>query len=174
MKKIIALLALTCLCTAANAANYSFAVNAYSNVGSGSLVTNATGFATSGSLVMTSGADIGSYALFSGGSLPTFSPKGAFIFDNMTFNGNNPALALDVWGLLFVGKGLEINIWGNGPGKPFSFYSFDGSSFNVSSNGASFALTAATPVPAAVWLFGSALMGLIGMGKRKQGKALAA
>lgn len=31
-----------------------------------------------------------------------------------------------------------------------------------------------TPIPAAVWLFGSALTGLVGIGKRKQTKALAA
>ncbi len=172
MKKIIALLALACLCTSVNAATYSFAVNAGSDTGSGTLVTNATGFATSGSLVMSSGSDVGAYTLFSGGGTPTVSPFGAFIFDNMTLGGS--ALALDYWGLLFVGNGLEINIWGNGAGNPFSFYSHNGSFYNVSSNAASFTLTAATPIPAAVWLFSSALMGLVGIGQRKQRKALTA
>jgi hypothetical protein len=172
MKKIIALLVLTFLYTTANAATYSFNVTAGSNVGSGSLVTDATGFATSGSLVMTSGADIGTFTLFSGGVSPTVSPYGAFIFDNLTYNGS--AIDLDWYGLLFVGNGLEINIWGNGAGNPYSFWSHNGSSYNVSSNAAAFTMTAATPIPAAVWLFGSALVGLAGVGKRKQGKVLTA
>lgn len=179
MKKIIALLALTCLCTAANASTiYSFTVDSGSNVGSGFLDIDETGLATSGSLTMTSGSVIGEYSLFSGVPSSKLSPFGAFLYDNMTYNGSS--LELDWYGLLFTGNGLEINIWGNGNGNPNSFWASNGNSYVVKSNAASFtavetgALPASVPVPAAIWLFAPALISLIGLGKRKQGIPLAA
>ena len=172
MKKIIALIVLACTCNIANSATYTFNINAGSNVGNGFLTTNSTGLATSGSLVMTGGSIIGNYGLFSGGPSVTSSPSGAFIFDNMTYN--SASLALDWYGLLFVGNGLEVNIWGN-VGQPYSLWSYNGSSYNLQSDTASFSLQVQpVPVPAAVWLFGSALLSFLGMGKHKQGKVSAA
>jgi hypothetical protein len=165
MKKLIALLAFVCLSTAANASNLAFTVNAGANVGTGSLVTDTTGLATSGSLELTSGL-VGIYSLFAGGPAVTNSPFGAFMYNNMTYNG--ASVELDVWGLLFVGNGYEINIWGNGVGNPYSFYAATSAgTYVVSSDAAS---VAPVPVPAAVWLFGSAFIGLVGIGKRKQNK----
>jgi hypothetical protein len=165
MKKLIAILTFVCLSTTANASNLDFTVNAGANIGTGSLVTDATGLATSGSLELTSGL-VGIYSLFAGGPAQTTSPFGAFIYNNMTYNG--AAVDLDVWGLLFVGNGYEINIWGNGVGNPNSFYAAtDRSTYVVSSTAASFA-PVTVPVPATVWLFGSAFLGIIGMGKYKR------
>lgn len=165
MKKLVAILAFACLSTVANASNLSFTVNAGTNIGTGSVVTDAVGLATSGSLVLTSGL-VGTYSLlaYTGAPEQKISPLGAFMYNNMTYNGT--AADLDVYGLLFVGNGLEINIWGNGAGNPYSFYAYNGSSFIVSSNSASF--SSSVPVPAAIWLFGSAFIGLVGLGKRKQ------
>jgi hypothetical protein len=177
MKKIIALLALTCLCTSVNASTiYSFTVDSGSNVGSGFLDTDETGLATSGSLTMTSGSIIGEYSLFSNVPTSKLSPFGKFLYNNMTYNGSS--LELDWYGLLFTGNGLEINIWGNGEGNPNSFWASNGTSYIVRSNLASFTaaqpLPASVPVPAAIWLFGPVLMGLVGMFKRKQGMPLVA
>jgi hypothetical protein len=164
MKKLVAILTLVCLSAVANASNLSFNVNAGANIGTAAVVTDIAGLATSGSLVLTSGL-VGTYSLhaYAGAPVQKISPLGAFIYNNMTYSG--AAADLDIYGLLFVGNGLEINIWGNGVGNPYSFYAYNGSSFIVSSNAASFA---AVPVPAAVWLFGSAFIGLAGMVKRKQ------
>ena len=108
---------------------------------------------------------VGTYSLYAytGSPAQKISPFRAFIYNNMTYNG--AAADLDIYGLLFVGNGLEINIWGNDVGNPNSFYASNGISYIVSSNAASFA---PVPVPAAVWLFGSAFMALVGIGKRKQ------
>jgi len=182
MKRFIALITLIGMSAIANADAISFNVDAGDNVGIGSIFTDSSGFATSGSLDMTSGSITGIYSLFSGGGSPTYSPKGAFIYDNMTFSGT-AAVNLNYWGLLFVGKGLEINIWGNGAGNPYSFWSYNGSSYNVSSNAATFSIVApaaspaAVPVPSTVWLFGSALIaGLLfeGTGRHKQAPVFAA
>jgi hypothetical protein len=178
MKKIVALLVLIGLSTVANADAFSFNINAGDNLGIGSIITDTTGLATSGSLTMSSGSVMGIYDLFSGGGSPTYSPSNRFIFNNKTYN--SAAVDLDIYGLLFVGNGLEINIWGNGTGNPYSFWSWNGSSYNINSNTASFSLAPANspmgvqavPVPAAIWLFGSAIIGLLGMSKKKQGNIL--
>jgi hypothetical protein len=99
------------------------------NIGSGSLSTTDEGggkfLATSGTLTVTAGLDIGSYTIVAGGPSPTTSPLGAFNYDNLVMPGSNPSL--DVYGLLFSNGTKEINIWGNGP----SNYSF----FDAISNG---------------------------------------
>jgi hypothetical protein len=99
--------------------------------------------ATGGYLVVISGPDVGTYDLFPNPNPPhpASSPSGAFIFDNVLYPGQDPTL--DVFGLLFTGGGLEINIWGTGPGT-YSYFSFNGSGFNLASNNAVFTL-ATTP-----------------------------
>jgi hypothetical protein len=100
--------------------------------------------ATSGYLIVISGANVGTYALFPNPNAPDpyTTEDGAFIIDDQLFPAENPTLDED--GLLFTGNGLEINIWGNGAGIPYSYYSFNGTEFNLQSTNAVFTL-ASTP-----------------------------
>jgi hypothetical protein len=105
--------------------------------------------ATGGYLIVLSGPNSGPggtpqrYDLFPNPSPPGpfLSPSGAFIVDDQLFPGQDPTL--DVFGLLFTGNGIEINIWGTGPGV-YSYFSFNGSAFPLASVDASFIL-ATTP-----------------------------
>jgi hypothetical protein len=95
-----------------------------SETGNGTLTTTDLGsgelLATAGTLNVTGGSAIGSYPLYPGGPAVTTSPAGAFLYDNLFFPTEDPALDGD--GLLFTGGGgLEINIWGNGTDN-YSFY----------------------------------------------------
>jgi uncharacterized membrane protein len=54
----------------------------------------------------------------------------------------------------------------NNKGQVVGWYRVEPNSYGIESNG--FIATPAVPVPAAVWLFGSALAGLIGLNWRKQ------
>ena len=100
----------------------------------------------------------------------------SFSFNASTINSHDPDNALnatDDWdGIAF---GPEIGIWfhtlvfaGSGP----SYDSNGGlTSFPVGPSGwydAKNLETSVVPVPAAVWLFGSALIGLVGFGKRRK------
>ncbi len=77
--------------------------------------------ATSGYLTITSGGNSGTYNLLPGSWFP--SPNGYFNADNKVFVGADPFL--DVYGLIFTGGGIEINLWGNGsPGS--SYYTLYG------------------------------------------------
>ncbi len=82
------------------------------DLGNGSLL------ATAGSLTVTGGIATGTYSLYSGGPSVTHSPAGAFQYDNLVFPGVDPVL--DQYGLLFLGGGLQVNLWGNSAGN----YSF--------------------------------------------------
>jgi len=87
--------------------------------------------ATAGTLTVTAGNDIGTYALYPGGPGVTLSPLGGFDYNNLLFPfypSTDPPL--DIYGLLFIGPGLEINIWGNSPGN-YSFYDFNGSGYGT-------------------------------------------
>src|SRR5712691_4926933 len=90
--------------------------------------------AIGGSLTVTGGSDIGSYSLSPVGPGVTISPFGAFAVDNVLYPASNPFL--DVWGSLFTGGGLEINIWGNASDN-YSFYSHNGSSYTVADDSGS-------------------------------------
>jgi hypothetical protein len=96
--------------------------------------------ATSGVLVVLSGPIEGTYDLYPNPNPPGFfsSPTGAFTVDDQLFPGENPTL--DVYGLLFTGNGLEINIWGNGAGVPYSYYAYNGTNFPLTSTHATFTL----------------------------------
>jgi hypothetical protein len=137
----------------ANAADSTFAFTATDN-GSGTysygLVTasdngDGTFTATSGFLVVLSGPDAGTYDLFPNPNppFPFGSPSGAFIVDDILYPSQNPTL--DVFGLLFTGGGLEINIWNDGGGVPYSYFSWNGSSYNVASSEAASFTLASTP-----------------------------
>jgi hypothetical protein len=95
---------------------------------------NGTFTATGGYLIVISGPIVGTYALFPNPNPPfTFtSPSGEFIVDNVLYPGQNPTL--DIFGLLFTGNGLEINIWNDGGGVPYTYAAFNGSSLVLFSN----------------------------------------
>jgi hypothetical protein len=72
--------------------------------------------ATSGYLIVISGANVGAYEL-----IPNPSPPGIFFIpgffvDDQLFPAANPTL--DAAGLAFTGTGLWINIWNDGGGVP--------------------------------------------------------
>jgi len=83
--------------------------------------------ATAGVLSVTAGSNLGNYALYPGGAGTTTSPGGAFQFDNVIFPLQNPTL--DNFGVLFLGGGLEINIWGNAVPDNYTFYAWDGANY---------------------------------------------
>jgi hypothetical protein len=101
--------------------------------------------ATSGFLVVLSGPIAGTYDLFPNPNppFPFFSPSGAFIVDDILYPSQNPTL--DVDGLLFTGGGLEVNIWNDGGGVPYSYFAFNGSSFPLASSEAASFTLASTP-----------------------------
>ena len=109
-----------------------------------------------GSVNITAGADIGTYSLYANPSPPTVvsSPSGAFVYNNVLYPGDP---ILDVYGLLFTGGGLEINIWGNSPGN-YSFWSHNAGGYNVSSDAVSITKTPEPTSLAFALIGGSALM----------------
>ncbi|MBV8774972.1 MAG: hypothetical protein JO166_21955 [Deltaproteobacteria bacterium] len=139
--------------------DFAFSIGADTGVGSLNTVDIGGGAfaAVGGSLTVTGGLDIGSYVLFPGGPGVTISPSGAFAFDDVLYPVSDPYL--DVWGLLFTGGGLEVNVWGNAAGN-YSFYSYNNSSYNVADTAV--APFSAIPVsePATLWVFGAGLLGL--------------
>jgi hypothetical protein len=141
--------------TDSGSGTFSYGVLQASDNGDGSFT------ATSGYLVVISGANVGAYELFPNPSppFPFVSPSGAFIVDNVLYPGQDPSL--DVYGLLFTGAGLEINIWGTGPGT-YSYYAFNGSSFTLASNNAVFTL-ASTPAQQ-IQVLQSVVQGLVNAG----------
>jgi hypothetical protein len=84
---------------------------------------NGSWLATSGTLTVTGGPDLGTWTLFAGGPGVTTSPLGSFVFDDLIYPGNNSPTnaALDVDGLLFRIGTKELNVWGNSAGN-YSFY----------------------------------------------------
>jgi hypothetical protein len=128
--------------TATDAGSGTFAYGLFEATNNG----NGSYTATSGFLVIVSGPDVGTYDLFPNPNPPNpfASPDGVFSADDLLYPGQNPTL--DVFGPLFTGGGLEINIWNNGGGVPYSFYIWNGNTFtfDLGSNNAAFSL-ASTP-----------------------------
>jgi hypothetical protein len=129
---------LTFTATDSGSGTFSYGVLEATNNGDGTYT------ATSGYLIVISGANVGTYPLFPNPNAPNpyTTPDFAFEIDDLLYPGENSTL--DEYGLLFTGNGLEINIWGNGPGIPYSYYSFNGVENNFASNNAAFTL-ASTP-----------------------------
>jgi PEP-CTERM motif len=146
-----------------------FTFNIGGNIGFGSLLTTAEGggqfLATSGTLTVTGGADIGTYTLYPGGPGPTLFP-GAFIYDNLVMPGSNPSL--DMYGLLFSSSGKLINIWGNS----FSNYSFvdhTSNGYGVQYTGPGVFTATVVPLPASYTLLLGGL-GVIGLFALRKGR----
>ena len=119
---------------------FDFAFTNGIDMGSGRLNTTDNGngqfLATAGTLNVTAGQDVGSYPLYPGGPATTPSPSGYFTYNNVLYPSVDPGIDLE--GLLFIGSGLEINIFSNGP-DDYEFY--DNTGYN--NVGDSFLLTAA-------------------------------
>jgi hypothetical protein len=116
--------------TDSGSGTFSYGVLDVSNNGNGTYT------ATGGYLIVLSGPIAGAYELFPNPSPPGtfFSPSGVFLVDNQLYPGQSPTL--DVFGLLFTGGGLEINIWNDGGGVPYTYFAFDTSkgTFPIASN----------------------------------------
>jgi len=109
---------------------FTFSIGA--QTGNGTLTAQDLGsgemLATTGSLTVTGGSDLGTYALYPGGPGVTTSPAGAFVFDDLIFPAADPTLDTD--GVVFAGAGKEINIWGNSAGN-YSFYTYTGGTYTT-------------------------------------------
>jgi len=105
--------------------DFSFTISTETAYGSLNVTDQGGGkwLATSGSLTVTGGSDVGTYTLIPGGPGVTTSPFGSFIYDNVITPSANPEL--DVDGLLFGATGKELNIWGNSANN-YSFYDSTG------------------------------------------------
>jgi len=101
--------------------DFSFTISPETAFGSLNVTEQGGGIwlATSGSLTVTGGSDVGTYTLIPGGPGVTTSPLGSFLYDNVITPSANPAL--DVDGLLFGVTGKELNVWGNSVNN-YSFY----------------------------------------------------
>ena len=95
---------------------------------------------------------------------PTLSPLGAFIYDNIVYPGPDPVL--DISGILFSISGQEANIWGNSGPNDYSYWVCCYAVANDQVD--TFALTqAAVGEPSSLALFGSGLLGLWFVRRRK-------
>ncbi len=123
---------------------FDFAFTIGPNTGYGSLNTtdifNGQFLATAGTLTVTGGQDVGTYPLYPGGPVEELSPSGKFLFDNVLYPSIDPGI--DNGGLLFIGSGLEINIWSNSPDN-YEFEDWTGSSYTNNATGAPFTLNVA-------------------------------
>jgi hypothetical protein len=119
--------------------------------------------ATGGYLIVISGPIVGTYELFPNPNPPaTFlSPSGAFIVNDQLYPSQNPTL--DVFGLLFTGNGLEINIWNDGGGVPYTYFAFNGSSFPLASAEAA-GFTLASTAPERIQLLQTIVQALVNSG----------
>src|SRR5271157_4255145 len=82
---------------------------------------------TGGTLTVTGNNDMGTYPLCPGGPSIFNSPSGKFQCDNV-FLPSSYFQIDDAAGPLFVGNGLEINLWATDPDE-YTFYDYDGYSY---------------------------------------------
>lgn len=100
-----------------------FGVLTTTDLGGGQLL------ATAGTLNVTGGSNLGNYSLFPGGAALTWSPNLAFHFDDLIFPSANPEL--DFFGLVFIGGGTQVNLFGNTNNDPnlYSFWAWNSGSY---------------------------------------------
>ena len=160
-------------------ANYSFTYTDTSGVNlSGLLNTSDNG---NGSFTVTGGYVTG--VLGSDGPiniLPGTGQNGNFIWDNLLLPDGTPQLTLN--GLLFKDNNNEVNIWGNSGISDYSYYTVqNGVRFAIANDKiGTLTLSAAdgpsrspvpTPIPGAIWLLGTGLVGLVGARRRSSERA---
>ena len=90
------------------------------------------------------------------GTEVSISPSGYFNYDNQLMPTANPLV--DNAGLLFLVRGIEVNIFSNGPG-PLTYVRYDNTGLNV---GDTFSIVS-TPEPGAVSMLVTMLAGLAGL-----------
>jgi hypothetical protein len=112
--------------------------------GYGSLNTTDIGngkfLASAGTLTVTGGGDVGAYPLHPGGPAQTASPSGKFLYDNVLYPSIDPSINNN--GPLFIGNGLEINIWSNAP-DVYEFDEWNGTGYTNDATGGPFTLNVA-------------------------------
>jgi PEP-CTERM motif len=151
-------------------------------------------WALSGTLTVTSGADIGAYNLVTSATTNPFnSPDGNWIADNLIYPANNagsgvnngsggapiisnPSL-LDFFGLLFGGTiggdTIFLNIYSNDGGGDYSFgSSINGFTTINTLTGGSFTLTS-VPEPASLSMLAAGIACVAGYGWRRRKPAVA-
>ena len=88
--------------------------------------------------------------------IDTLNPLQEFFNVGYGSTGNGALAAVDI-----VQAGIDVGTWAN-LGAANLLYNGDERTY------ATFTEVSAIPVPAAVWLFGSGLLGLVGMARRKK------
>ena len=150
---------------AANASTYAFNFDSTAYDVAGQFVTsdtlNAVGgydiLSVTGNVTGVGGGTISS--LIANPTQPLPYNNSSYIYDNVKYD---IAPYLSTWGMLFTTvNGNVWNLWGNNPAD-FQLHSFMA---GVDVHGSS--TVSAVPLPAAAWLFGSAVLGL-GALRRKQ------
>ena len=107
----------------------------------------------------------------------TGSVEGGFRWDNQLLSTNSNVQQLTDGGLMFkTSTNAYINLWGNGGGANYSYYVSEvNNGYTVQNNSGDFNASLVsplvrspvpTPIPAAVWLLGSGLAGLLGLRRR--------
>jgi hypothetical protein len=88
-----------------------------------------------GTLTVTGGNDLGTYPLYPGGPAVFNSLSSEFQCDNV-FLPSTGTLIDTVAGPIFVGNGLEINLWATAPNE-YTFYDYTGGGYtNIGNDGA--------------------------------------
>jgi len=110
--------------------------------------------------------------------------NGFATYDNLFWPGGSPQTAsdypphggfLDIYGLMFnIGNGQVVNIWSNGVVGPSGVpdYGVSVSTPNMALDYVASAVTATTtPEPGTLWLVGSGLVGMLGLGRGRRSSA---
>lgn len=96
----------------------------------------------------------------------TFQDVLAWVFLDGDFNANSANTQLGLNPLITAGV-TDINLFAQGIGE-IAFIGIDASTGNSDGSGHELISTSVIPIPAAVWLFGTALIGLVGIGNRRK------
>lgn len=96
-------------------------------------------------------------------TLSALNPPG-FTTDNVFF-ASDPHFSNSGLGLQYAGG--WANLWGNGPGAAYSFYTFDGTNYGAQTNGTLEVTGSAVPEPAG-WALLVGGFGLVGVMSRRR------